>query len=299
MCDAYGVSFWNDAAHGGRSFFGDIVMRKILLVLASMMALSTPVLADEASQQALKTRSGNEMGVSVSNYNYWESNDSVNVSGGLYGFEYERTQALHDFFVMGDVQYKKGSLSYTSQSSGSLSNLSNYYYELRGLIGKDFSWNSGNLSPYSGLGYRYLYDDNRGISTTGAAGYQREISYLYIPFGAIYRSSLTNAILETRVEYDYLIKGRVNTHLSDSVGFNSITANPDVTNNQTSGWGIRLSTSYQEKNWALTPYFNYWFIQNSDVTNTTQIQGGLSSSVGKQEPMNKTVEYGMKGSYKF
>jgi hypothetical protein len=296
-------NFWNDTSHGGASFFGNIAMRKILLalglVLGSMMFLSAHVVADEATQQGLKTRSGHEMGVSISNYNYWESNDSVNLSGGLYGLEYERTQAFSDFFVMGDLQYKKGNLSYTSQSSGSLSNLSNYYYELRGLIGKDFSWSSGNLSPYSGLGYRYLYDDNRGISTTGAAGYQREISYLYIPFGTIYRISLTNAILETRVEYDYLIKGKVNTHLSDSVGFNSITANSDVTNNQTSGWGIRLSTSYQEKSWALTPYFNYWFVQNSDVTSTTKIQGGLSSTAGVFEPTNRTVEYGLKGSYKF
>ena len=62
-----------------------------------------PAVADEASPLGLTTRSANEIGVSVSNYNYWEPIDSVNLSGGLYGLAYERTQALNDFFVMGSV----------------------------------------------------------------------------------------------------------------------------------------------------------------------------------------------------
>jgi hypothetical protein len=274
-------------------------MQNLILFISCIAAISNISMANENSPIGLGTRSGNEIGVTISNYNYRESNDSVNLSGILYGLEYERTQAFDDFFVMGNFVYKKGSFSYISQSSGSLSNLNNYYYEARGLIGKDFSWNSGNLSPYSGLGYRYLYDDNRGTSTTGALGYQREISYIYIPVGTIFRSFFNEAILETRVEYDYLIKGKVNTHLSDLVGFNSITASSDVVNNQTSGWGVRISTAYQEKNWALTPYLNYWFIQNSDIANTSKIQGGLGSSAGVFEPTNRTVELGLKGSYKF
>ena len=121
---------------------------------------------------------------------------------------------------------------------------------------------------------------------------------MYLPLGLIHRTLLDNsAKLETQLEYDYLIKGIVNTHLSD-INTNT-TVYPDITNNQTSGWGMRLSTSYQQNNWALTPYFNYWFIQNSDYVSATHKVGNTTYRDNWYEPTNRTVEYGIKASFKF
>jgi len=283
-------------------------MKKNIVGLAFLLVFFNTAMAEQVADNqsdvvpitdSLKTETGNEIGISFTNYNYWEPNKSVNLSGSLYGLEYERIQAFDDFFIVGDVIYKQGSLSYSSQSTGSQTGLSNYYYDVRALIGKDFSIDIGNISPFIGVGYRNLYDDNRGKSTTGAAGYQRTISYTYIPVGLIHRTLLQDAKLETRVEYDYLLSGTVNTNLSDTIGSNGITAYPDASNTQKSGWGFRLSSSYQKSNWALTPYFNYWFIQNSDVMYGKATIAGVTYSGGVYEPTNTTVEYGIKVSYKF
>ena len=248
------------------------------------------------SNKTVSTVTGNEAGILLSGYTYLEPSVNVSIKGALIGVEYERTQAFEDFFLKGDVIYKQGSLSYSG--SGVQDGVQNYYYDIRGLVGKDYAFKEDVIAPFTGLGYRYLYDDNRGAAT-GGFGYRREISYLYVPLGLIHRTLLANsAKLETQLEYDYLIKGIVNTHLSD-VNAISNSVYPDITNNQTSGWGMRLSTSYQKNNWALTPYFNYWFIQNSDFVSATYKNGNTTSRNIFYEPTNRTVEYGIKASFKF
>jgi OmpA-like transmembrane domain len=248
-----------------------------------------------ASNKTVSTVTGNEVGILLSGYTYLEPS-IVSIKGALIGVEYERTQAFEDFFLKGDVIYKQGSLSYSG--SGVQDGIQNYYYDIRGLVGKDYAIKDDVVAPFTGLGYRYLYDDQRGLSSTSQNGYRREISYLYLPLGLIHRTLLDNsAKLETQLEYDYLIKGIVNTHLSD-INTNT-TVYPDITNNQTSGWGMRLSTSYQKNNWALTPYFNYWFIQNSDYTTTIVKIGNVNYKSTIWEPTNRTVEYGIKASFKF
>jgi hypothetical protein len=249
-----------------------------------------------ASNKTVSTVTGNEAGILLSGYTYLEPSLAVSIKGALIGVEYERTQAYEDFFLKGDVIYKQGSLSYSG--SGSQDSVQNYYYDIRGLVGKDYAIKDDVIAPFTGLGYRYLFDDQRGLSSTSANGYRREISYLYLPLGLIHRTLLANsAKLETQLEYDYLIKGIVNSHLSD-INANT-TVYPDITNNQTSGWGMRLSTSYQKSNWALTPYFNYWFIQNSDYVSVNYKNGNTTYRAIWLEPINRTVEYGIKASFKF
>lgn len=248
------------------------------------------------SNKTVSTVTGNEAGILLSGYTYLEPPLDVSLKGALIGVEYERTQSFEDFFLKGDVIYKQGSLSYSG--SGAQDGVQNYYYDIRGLVGKDYAIKDDVIAPFTGLGYRYLFDDQRGLSSTSANGYRREISYLYLPLGLIHRTLLDNsAKLETQIEYDYLIKGIVNSHLSD-INANT-TVYPDITNKQTSGWGMRLSTSYQKNNWALTPYFNYWFIQNSDYTTTTVKIGNVNYKGTFWEPTNRTVEYGIKASFKF
>jgi len=251
------------------------------------------------SNSILTTITGNEIGLSVSNYSYWEPSLSVNLYGTLFGVNYERTQAFEDFFLLGDIKYEQGSLAYTSGGTGSQNGVKNYYYEIRGLIGKDFEYDNFVIAPFTGIGYRDLFTDSRGTSSSGAAGYRREISYWYLPFGGIHRINVAEGKLETRLEWDYLISGTVNSYLSDAIGYNGITSLPDAKNTQKSGWGIKFSTSFQMNSWAFTPYINYWSIQNSDVVYGSATIKGVTNQISLKEPTNTTTELGFKASYKF
>jgi len=59
------------------------------------------------------------------------------------------------------------------------------YYKFRGetYVG----YRLEKFTPIIGLGYRWLYDDSGGqTSSTGALGYDRQSQYLYIPAGGIF-----------------------------------------------------------------------------------------------------------------
>jgi hypothetical protein len=280
----------------------------ILLIISCFTNLVIAQLVDSQSDKTanvlksnstLTTMTGNEIGLSVSNYSYWEPSLSVNLYGILFGINYERTQAFEDFFLLGDFKYEQGSLAYNSGGTGSQNGVKNYYYEIRGLIGKDFEYDNFVIAPFTGIGYRDLYTDIRGTSSSGAAGYRREISYWYLPFGGIHRINVADGKLETRLEWDYLISGTVNSYLSDAIGYNGITFLPDAKNTQKSGWGIKFSTSYQINSWAFTPYINYWSIQNSDVVYGSATIKGVTNQIWLKEPTNTTTELGFKASYKF
>ncbi|PIV41068.1 MAG: hypothetical protein COS27_10960 [Nitrospirae bacterium CG02_land_8_20_14_3_00_41_53] len=67
----------------------------------------------------------------------------------------------------------EGRLSYgwvDYSNSGTMDDIDDYIWELRGLGGYDFSvLKASILTPYIGIGYRYLNDDMSGrVSSTGA-----------------------------------------------------------------------------------------------------------------------------------
>lgn len=246
------------------------------------------------AESILATKTGNEVGMSLSSYQYQEPGVMTN-KGLKIGGEYRATQTLSDkFWVRGDVRLAMGSVNYSSPASGSANGEPDWYLEGRGLVGNDaWSFNNLTLVPYAGLGYRYLFNDARGITNTGFAGYRRESNYLYLPLGIIGRMTMENtAQLVTEAEYDQLILGKQFTKLSDAgLGYS------DVSNNQNSGYGLKLSVKYEKDNWGVGPYANYWNINRSAVV--PEIQNGVPTGFGLVEPKNNTVEFGLKASVKF
>ena len=167
-----------------------------------------------------------------------------------------------------------------------------WYLEARGLVGKDWAINDAVFSPYIGLGYRYLANDARGFTDTGAVGYRRESRYLYLPIGVTHRIALNDlARLVTELEYDHFLSGTQISRLSDAgLGYG------DVTNNQSSGYGLKLSVMYEKSNWAIGPYMHYWNIGQSDIA--VLYQNGSPVGIG-WEPKNNTVEFGVKARQQF
>ena len=100
----------------------------------------------------------------------------------------------NDWFVKADSRYAYGSAKYSG--SGTQSNIPYSYYDLRGLFGYDFSFSElGDffLAPYTGWGYRYLFDNQGCQATSGANSYNRSSFYVYLPISVTHRAMINDA----------------------------------------------------------------------------------------------------------
>jgi len=266
-----------------------------MLLAIAMLEVSVGAFAEPLS---LNTQSGNTIGLSLSSYEYQEPG-VMSLKGVKMGVDLHAVKVAEDrdnLIFRGDLRFAFGNVDYNSDTTGSASGEPDWYIEGRALFGKDWDIENAVLSPYTGLGYRYLFNDGRGTSCVGSTcyfGYRRESNYIYLPVGIIHHRALSGqASLQSTLEYDFLLAGKQVSRLSDGgAGYS------DVTNNQSSGYGLRLSFMYQKDKWAIGPYAYYWNIGESDVV--PEIQNGVPTGNGLVEPKNNTVEFGVQASQQF
>lgn len=243
-------------------------MKKTILAISTLTFLSA---LSAQIDNDLATTDGHEIGLTGSRYIYREPR-FMSTRGYKLGIEYTGTFAQEKWFGKLDFRYAGGQVKY--DGSGTRKGDWNYYYDLRFLVGKDLEINKYLFAPHIGFGYRYLFHDNTWTTSTDHLGYTRESLYWYIPVGLTHRMNLANqANLETTVEYNHFIKGK---QYSDN-----------LENNQSKGYGFRLSTAYNKDNWSVGPFYQYWKIKDSDVNH------------GIYEPKNHTSEFGIRLRYKF
>jgi hypothetical protein len=259
-------------------------------VAGLLATIATAVCAQEpASTSLLLTRTGWELGGQVSDYKY-EEPGLMQLDGPRIGVVAAYAATTPDRVygrIDGRVSY--GKLDYRSMGTGTASNIPDWTAEVRLVAGKDFrAGESVVLSPYIGLGYRYLFNDLQGYSTTGHVGYRRYSQYWYAPIGLTMRMRAGDRwVFAPTVEYDAFIGGKQKTMLSDvAPGL------PDITNDQDRGRGYRVYLMVESRNWAFGPWLHYWSIKDSEIV---PIGGGL----GLLEPANKTTEYGLELRYRF
>ena len=263
----------------------------IRTILAALLAGISLIASAQEPQQpdSLLTRPGWEVGGQVAEYRY-EEPDFMNLKGNRGGAvgAYTFTNANRVYNRI-DARASYGSLNYESQGTGTASDVSDWIIEARAVIGKDFLMGeSVALSPYIGLGYRYLYNDLRGYSSTGAIGYRRYSHYVYAPVGLTLRVRAGEGwVFAPTAEYDAFLGGRQHTRLSDT-GFGL----SDVTNDQDRGRGYRVYLMLETRRFAFGPWLHYWKIKDSDIQPIGFGLGGL-------EPANWTREYGFEVRYRF
>jgi hypothetical protein len=183
-------------------------------------------------------------------------------------------------------------------NSGSINHIRDYVLEFRGLGGWDFILDKSiSMTPYIGIGYRYLNDDTSGrVSSTGALGYERESNYIYSPLGLEFNIDLGNKwSLGEIAEFDYFWWGKQKSHLSDVFpGFN------DLSNRQKSGWGFRGSLALRKQfkvvDFEFGPFIRYWQIKKSEEDIWTLF--GFPIGIG-WEPKNRSTEIGIMMALKF
>ena len=231
-----------------------------------------------------------EFGPDVYYSQYKEPDLGVEFSGPMYGLAGSFTHH-HPNLLMFKAEGRGagGRVDYTG--SGKISGISDYTFEGRFTTGYDVPLKEDRLlTPFFGVGYRYLNDDSSSkTSSTGAFGYERESHYLYSPVGASYGGALGGGWkVGLSLEYDIFWKGTQKSHLEDvSPSFNMLS------NDQTRGYGARGSVKFQKvgelMDWVIEPYLRWWDIQDSDSTNVTFQNVIVGTGF---EPANETLEVG-------
>jgi len=257
-------------------------------------------LAPPPAALPLTTRPGIDVGIQGSYYRYRESAADVTNLGAMLGFTGAGTMVFnYGWFagIDGRFAFSPGGTDY--RGSGTASGEQTDLWEVRATGGKDFIFEYFVVSPFIGLGYRELYNDARGVSSTGASGYRRLNQMLYMPVGFSPRFRLTGETrIAAKVEYDATLLGIQHSDLSDvSPAFSN------MINRQTNGGsGVRAEVMFETQSWSAGPFFNYWDIGDSKGKNQA---GSLCTSFGAPspctllEPRNHTTEGGIQIRYHF
>lgn len=238
------------------------------------------------AQTALATPSGGEAGVQLSGYRY-EEPGTMSLEGTRLGVSGAYTAVGPTrAFARFEGRWSYGALEY--QGSGAMTGVPDHLFEVRVLAGRDYAAGSVLWSPYVGAAYRYLYNDLRGVTSTGQIGYQRESNYFYLPLGVTLRMSVAEGwVFAPQIEYDVFVRGVQRSYLSDTgLGYG------DVSNEQSRGRGYRVQLMFESRRWTLAPWIHCWDIEDSDVQ-----PAGLGVLV--YEPANKTREAGLELRYRF
>lgn len=263
------------------------------LALSLAIFLMIPALT-RAESLPLSTTSGSELGLHISDYKYEEQFKGaflMSNAGTKWGVTGSYTQTIgNGWYWSGDARFALGEVKYTG--SGTKGGNPDLLFDGRLIGGKDFDRGHYLLSPYAGLGYRTLYNDLRGSTSTGATGYRRSSTYVYLPLGLTHRFRWDDqARVSTSLEYNHLLEGKQQSFLSDS--------NPqfnDPVNTQKNGYGIRLVSSYETVSWSWGLFYQFWNLQDSDRSIRTTSGVPVVYVI---EPQNTTTEVGIQLKYRF
>lgn len=267
----------------------------VLIVLGSICGADTSTETKKLDDFTLKTRSGFDVGLQLYGYSYAEEVDGdffMSNKGAKYGVKVGAAKTLADeYYIKGEARYATGDVRYSSDS-GSAS-VSDDVYEMRLTAGSEVYVNTYLLSSYIGLGYRLLNNDLRDF---GDGGYRRTSQYLYIPIGVTHRfwAIDKSSRISTSIEYDYFVKGEQKSYLSDA-GPIPAALFGDQVNKQKKGYGARISSTFERKNWSAGLFLNYWNIADSEM-NFYVVDPYI---IGFMEPKNVTTEMGVEIKYHF
>jgi hypothetical protein len=249
-----------------------------------------------------------EAGVESFYYRYREPQlmKLVGVMNGVYGsytyrgwWLYPAPREMNRWMFRLEGRYSSGDLDYYGGLQDRDGNFvgaydtkdnPNYAFEIRALEGYDFTVSPGFiLTPYVGVGYRYLNDKP---PADDPYGYERESNYYYAPIGV---EMLTQAGLwrvGAAFEYDLFYAGRQYSH--DALY-------GKLRNKQTSGYGLRASLKLAMEtrvfSFVAEPFIRYWNIRESEFTALED--NGDGTFLGVVEPDNNTVEAGARLGLRF
>jgi hypothetical protein len=274
-----------------------------------LVALACAAMA--ASTANAQTRGGFEAGAEVFDYSYRERLEGQTIvrDDGLFkGVALGYVETIgRGAFLRARMNFGYGSVDYRSDGSiigepadARLDNVPQSIGQLELHVGKDFQLKGGTtITPFIGLGSRYLLDESGGEKTEdGLFGYDREVSYGYVPLGVATKFRLGSASsLTLSAQYNWVVHGDVKAKFSDVDP-----ELPDVELELDKGHGFELSAmaSIPAGRNAINvgPFFRRWKIGQSKSFILKDPEGS-GESIEFFEPKNHTCELGLRVTFSF
>ena len=273
-------------------------MKRSVLVL-----LVTSAITVDAEAQA-ETRHGLSVEAEIFDYAYREELDGTTIvrDDGLFGgaaASYVESVG-GGVFLRGRLAVSAGAVDYRSNEGSSIDDVSQSIGQLELHLGYDIALGSGaTLTPFAGLGSRFLSDNSGGReSTDGLLGYDREISYGYIPMGATVTIPVRHrTLLSLTAQYNWFIDGDAKSKFSDVSS-----ELPDVKLELDEGEGFEANAAIAfpvgSQQITVGPFLRSWRIGRSDsflLLNPDDLAEGIEIF----EPRNRTTELGLRIGFAF
>lgn len=265
-------------------------MRSVLMIVTALTV---------TQQVSAETRGGFTLGVEAFDYAYRERQDGATIvrDDGVFGgvaLDYIETIGSAAF-LRARIRSSWGSVDYRADEDR-IEGVNQDIAQVEFHLGRDISIGRATLTPFAGLGGRLLVDNSGGkLSTGGKAGYDREVSYTYVPIGAGLSAPLGKGWrLQTSAQINLLFGGDVRSEFSD--------VDPELPNvrlDLNGGLGLEASTalavSLGRREIAFGPFVRHWRLRTSNERVLTDEDG----SIAIFEPRNRTTELGVRLSFAF
>lgn len=243
-----------------------------------------------------------ELGLEAYDYTYKEPDymkEDGLMSGIIGSYSYNS-----DIMLKAEARGSWGSVDYTALFNGTdfgtCKNIDDYSFEVRGLSGYNFFISySLTITPYLGIGYRFLNDDMSNKFTSGGLlGIESESNYFYSPAGIKMSLDIVKGwAFGIILEYDHLWRGKQkndwSTYYPELFNF------PEVNLRQKQGKGYQASLEITKRgkriDFAIEPFIRYWNIRDSEITTFVW----PDATVSFIHPKNRTIEMGIKSALLF
>ena len=252
-------------------------------------------------------------------FHYAEPDVSISYSGLMTGVEGDYQKAFANFTVKLRSEFMTGKIAYdgrlnTQQIVGASVQMSDadgasirydadlWYSDSAVLLGKSFSKRNYAITPFTGLGYRFL---NNPENSDIPYDYSRQVSYLYLPLVLELRTCKSDKTAWGLAgEVDILLRGSARADMSDaSSNYNNLQFD------QSLGGAIKLAGFYNRRIFGLDvsvkPFIDVWLVDNSD-TDVLRYDGmrvlvkSADGSFGDYcEPANITMTAGLQFNIQF
>jgi hypothetical protein len=280
-------------------------MKKTSLIAAlSLLSFFAPV-------HAAGTRPGFELGAEFFDYGYRERLDGKTVAkdDGRFGgatLSYVETVGAGNFLrarlstTFGSVDYRSPSANLigTNGPPARIDNVSQDISQLELGFGHDFRLRGGgSVTLFTGIGARVLND--RSGSKAEQGGYDREISYGYLPLGGAASVPLgtSGPSLLVSAQYNWVIYGEAKSK------FSKLDPElPDIKLDLRNGSGVELVAALRfplgKRAITVGPFGRFWSISRSKTLVLTDPEAP-GEAIQFFEPKNRSREIGIRLGFAF
>lgn len=264
-----------------------IVSSILLAIVVTPAAIAMPLESEPGLHPSF--------GLEGYHYNYRETfngqyfmDDQGFKYGVYYGLSYQPSNTAFRFAFEGRNAWSS-KIRYRSSGTGHHNNSNYQVFETR-LLGlyPITCCNQWTLEGYTGLGGRFVANDDEGLLTsTGHSLYLRHSTYAYIPIGARAIKEFDNGIqLVGHVEYDWFLRGMQKSKFDDTFIIN---------NQQHRGYGARAGVDLQIPsstcvNYTIGAFVRHWNIAKSKAHTFETVNYRIDFF----EPKNNTYEVGVR-----